>query len=187
MELSVCAHGVMAGTHCEACLHERRSTRPRVQQPEPTGHPRQNPAELAAQLGGVVDTCPHGTPLSEPCGTCRQGWQEGDHKREVATRMATLPPPGLSPAEAVYGLLGWLTSREQPVTFSVRHGATEAGNAAAEFCEANGLGDPRLGWERNLTHPTGPPTDHEAALVERPAGHDDESPPTDPSTSAASV
>lgn len=163
MESSVCAHGVMTGTHCEACVHERTSTRPAV-------HPRQNPAELAAQLGGVVDTCHHGTPLSEPCGTCRKGWHEGDQKREVATRMAALPAPGLSPSEAVYGLMGWLTSRDEAVTMSAHHEASTAAQLADEFCKANGLGDPRIGWEKHLTHPAGPPTDHEAPEVERPAG-----------------
>lgn len=168
METSVCDHGALAGTHCSAC-YEAYARRGQVSEVR-------SPAALAHQLGGVLDTCPHGVPLSAPCPTCLGGVRPNEHEHAVATSMVTVAPYGLSAAEAVYGLLGWLTSRENAATFSSRHNACEAADVAKAFCEANGLGDCRPGWERKLIHPEGPQTDHMASIVAsaattgRPAG-----------------
>lgn len=59
----------------------------------------------------------------------------------------------LKGSEAVYGLLSWLTVRNEVVIFSAKHDAAIAANLAKEFCEANNLPDPRDGWQNNLTHP----------------------------------
>lgn len=42
---------------------------------------------------------------------------------------------------------------EVPVTFSSKHDAQPAAELAKEFCERNGLIEPRDGWEKNLAHP----------------------------------
>ena len=62
----------------------------------------------------------------------------------------------LTASEALFGFMGWLTSREEVTPeFSSKHDASEAANLVAEFCEKNDLDDPRSGWENNLTHPDG--------------------------------
>jgi hypothetical protein len=48
------------------------------------------------------------------------------------------------PAEALYVFMGWLTRREQPVTFSSETGSPEAAQLVAEFCEHNKLPDPDM-------------------------------------------
>lgn len=60
----------------------------------------------------------------------------------------------LTAAEALYGFMGWLTCREQAVTFGAHHEASTAAELVAEFCKANGLGDvSREDWHKFLTHP----------------------------------
>lgn len=59
----------------------------------------------------------------------------------------------LSGSEAVYGLLGYLTSRIEPVTFSGKHDASPAANLADQFCEVNSLAEPRESWNKRLKHP----------------------------------
>jgi len=59
----------------------------------------------------------------------------------------------LSASEAIYGLLGWLTSRNKTVTFSAKHDASIAAELADEFCIANNLTFPRDDFHTNLIHP----------------------------------
>jgi hypothetical protein len=61
----------------------------------------------------------------------------------------------LSGSEAVYGLLGWLTSRSESVTFSDKDDASPAANLADQFCKVNNLTEPREGWGKKLKHPHG--------------------------------
>lgn len=62
----------------------------------------------------------------------------------------------LSPSEAVYGMMGWLTSRNEVTkAMSSRHNATQAATLADEFCKVNNLSDPRDGWHKALIHPVG--------------------------------
>ncbi len=61
----------------------------------------------------------------------------------------------LSASEAVYGLLGWLTCRDEPVTFSAKHNACIAADLAAKFCKANNLSEPKGDWSTHLIHPKG--------------------------------
>lgn len=65
---------------------------------------------------------------------------------------ATLPR--MNAAEAVYGIMGWLTSRDQVTTLSAHHNAGDAADLAAEFVEVNQLGAVTSSWPQNLTHPT---------------------------------
>ena len=62
----------------------------------------------------------------------------------------------LNGAEAVFGFMGWLTSRvDVSGPFSGCHNAAEAAELCAEFCKANGLVVKRNSkFYRILKHPT---------------------------------
>jgi hypothetical protein len=63
----------------------------------------------------------------------------------------------LTATEALYGFMGWLTSRKTEVTLSGHHDAAVAAELVAEFVKANGLGDvSREDWNKFLTHPSDP-------------------------------
>ena len=59
----------------------------------------------------------------------------------------------LSAAEALYGFVAWLTSLDQPVTFSGHHEAGIGAELVSEFCKANGLPEPRTDWTKALKTP----------------------------------
>ena len=59
----------------------------------------------------------------------------------------------LSASEALFGFMAWLTTREEPVTFSSQHDASKAAELVGLFCKANGLEDPREGWTGLLKFP----------------------------------
>lgn len=59
----------------------------------------------------------------------------------------------LSASEALYGFMGWLTTRDEVVTFSCRHNASKSVDLVREFSDSNSLKEPRDGWEKNLVHP----------------------------------
>ena len=63
------------------------------------------------------------------------------------------PGENVTPADAVYGLMAWLTGREEPVTLSARHGAAIAADLAAAFCESNGLTRFSVSYPHNLKYP----------------------------------
>jgi hypothetical protein len=69
---------------------------------------------------------------------------------------APADPDQLSPSEAVYGVLGWLTSQPNPVTFSSKHEAGTAAMLAGDFCALNHLAPPREDWSKNLVYPMKP-------------------------------
>ena len=60
-------------------------------------------------------------------------------------------------SEALYGLMGWLTSRSERTILSSSDDAGIAVELVAEFCEANHLAEPREGWHNNLVHPESQP------------------------------
>lgn len=59
----------------------------------------------------------------------------------------------LTASEALFGFAGWLTSRQEVVTFSRTHDAAKAADLVAEFMKENKLPYPRDHWVRNLVHP----------------------------------
>ena len=59
----------------------------------------------------------------------------------------------LTGAEAIYGFIGWLTSRDKTTIMSSKHDASKPVDLIAEFCETNSLSDPREDWTKNLTRP----------------------------------
>lgn len=60
----------------------------------------------------------------------------------------------LTPAEAVFGVFAWLTTRKESVTLSSCHDSATAAELAARFCAANDLGECRESWPENLVHPS---------------------------------
>jgi len=76
-----------------------------------------------------------------------------DVKRTVAIIEADRAATPLNAAEVVYGLLAWLTCRDEVTTLSARHDASVAADLAAQFCKTNKLGDVSSSWPGNLIHP----------------------------------
>jgi hypothetical protein len=57
----------------------------------------------------------------------------------------------VSPSEALFGFMGWLTSREERSgPFSARHDAGAAALLVGEYCKEQGFADPREGWKENI-------------------------------------
>lgn len=59
----------------------------------------------------------------------------------------------LSASEALYGFIGWLTTRKASITLSETHNAVEAADLVKKFCSVNQLEDPRDNWPSRLIHP----------------------------------
>jgi hypothetical protein len=59
----------------------------------------------------------------------------------------------LSASEALYGFMGWLTTREEVSIFSANDNAGEAARLIDMFCKTNNLESPRDGWEKNFEFP----------------------------------
>jgi hypothetical protein len=71
----------------------------------------------------------------------------------LAARAALAEPPaapGLSPSEAVYGFAGWLTCRDEPVTFGSAHDAALPAELVDAFCKSHGLEPTREQWADGL-------------------------------------
>lgn len=69
------------------------------------------------------------------------------------------------PSEALYSFAGWLTGRNEAVTFSANHESGIAAELVNAFCKANDFDSPRDGiWPGNVKHPPaadgGQPHDH---------------------------
>ena len=60
----------------------------------------------------------------------------------------------LTATEALFGFMGWLTTRDKPVTLSAVHDASAAAELVNQFCKENELGDvSREDWHKFLKHP----------------------------------
>ena len=70
----------------------------------------------------------------------------------------------LSAIEALYGFMGWLTTRKRAVTFSSAHEAALAGQLISRFASVQKLGNPRGDWDDDLV----PMADHEILLGDEP-------------------
>ena len=80
------------------------------------------------------------------CDSCE--WTSGGE--QIAMRRVD----EITAAEALYGFMGWLTSRETVTPeLSAKHNAAIAAELVDKFCKANELRDPRDGWEKTLKHP----------------------------------
>jgi len=67
--------------------------------------------------------------------------------------LKALDRDSLSASEALYGFMGWLTTRDEVTLLHSQSNASKAAELVTEFCEANGLKEPRGGWSQDLVHP----------------------------------
>lgn len=82
--------------------------------------------------------------------TTRWAWQAWQYR---ATLSQAQPAAGeaLTAAEALFGFMGWLTCRDEAVTFSGRHEASRAAELVSEYIDAQGLEPVRDGvYPKNL-------------------------------------
>ncbi len=61
----------------------------------------------------------------------------------------------LTASEALFGFVGWLTTREEKTVFSSIDDASIGVELIKQFCDENKLNSPREGWQNNLIHPSG--------------------------------
>lgn len=56
-------------------------------------------------------------------------------------------------SEALFGFIGWMTTREEELTIGARHDAAEWAMLVDDYVTSNNLTNPRDGWENNLRTP----------------------------------
>lgn len=56
----------------------------------------------------------------------------------------------LTASEALFGFVGWLTTRPEPTVLSGHHDAGAPADRVGEFMKANQLSEPRDGWQHKL-------------------------------------
>ena len=61
----------------------------------------------------------------------------------------------LNAAEAVYGFVGWLTSREERTVMSAKDDCAPIAELIKRFCTENNLPEVSDQWPLNLIHPSG--------------------------------
>ena len=59
-------------------------------------------------------------------------------------------PQQVTPAAAIYAFAGWLTCREDAVTFGARHDAALVAELVDEFCRSQGFEGPDGDWTAAL-------------------------------------
>jgi len=64
-----------------------------------------------------------------------------------------VPDKPLTASEALFGFVGWITTREEAVTASFTHNAAVWADLVREYCRANDLAEPRENWHANLSYP----------------------------------
>lgn len=57
--------------------------------------------------------------------------------------------PKVLPSEAIYGLLAWLSARDEATILSATNDASVAAEIAKQYCKAQGYEDPRDGHYPN--------------------------------------
>ena len=60
----------------------------------------------------------------------------------------------LTGSEAIFGFVGWLTTRKERTVMSSKDDCAGIPELVTEFCETNGLPEPRTDWADNLVHPS---------------------------------
>jgi len=60
----------------------------------------------------------------------------------------------LSPSEALYSMLGWLSTRKGTLKIGAKHNCGNIAVLIGKFCEANDLAEPRERWNKIGTHKT---------------------------------
>ena len=61
----------------------------------------------------------------------------------------------LSPSEALFSMLGWLSTRKGTLKIGAKHATCgQLAELVGKFCEANNLAEPRERWNKMSTHKT---------------------------------
>lgn len=60
----------------------------------------------------------------------------------------------LSSSEALYGFIGWLTSRKEQIKIASKDDATKPLHLVSAFCKENNLPELREGWSKILVMPS---------------------------------
>lgn len=71
----------------------------------------------------------------------------------------------LNAAEAVYGFVGWLTTREERTVMSAKDDCAPIAELIKSFCTENNLPEVSDQWPLNLIHPSGEVAVPNAALT----------------------
>ena len=62
--------------------------------------------------------------------------------------------PRITPGEALFGFIGWLTTRDEPITMSANHDAAKPTDLVVEWMRENDIEMPREGvFANNIKHP----------------------------------
>jgi hypothetical protein len=95
--------------------------------------------------------------LAEFMERCLNAFESASKRREdwYGHHLSIGSQDGLTASEAVFGVLAWLTTREEPLTVGCGHECGVIASLAQEFCDANHLRPPRETWADNLIHPSG--------------------------------
>ena len=105
-------------------------------------------ADAAEALWGVVANVSAGNWDKQS-----MGWKEAAaNAREDYHEAAKL----LSPSEALFSLLGWLTTRKGTLKIGAKHATCgQLAELIGKFCELNRLGEPRESWNKDcgVKHP----------------------------------
>lgn len=80
-------------------------------------------------------------------------WDENLHLADILEKHLAKYLDKLTASEALFGFVGWLTSRDEVSVFSARHEASLAAQLVNEFCKVNNLATLRDHWHENLVHP----------------------------------
>jgi len=87
--------------------------------------------------------------LSEACPHNGMKWGDSECECNLENRMKDK----LSPSEALYGFVVWLTTRPKKTVMSSSSDAAPIADLVRDFIKTNKLTDPKNGWEKNLIHP----------------------------------
>ena len=61
----------------------------------------------------------------------------------------------LKASEAIYGFVGWLTTRKEKTVMGSDSDCAVVADLVKQFCEVNKLSEPSEKWSDNLIHPDG--------------------------------
>ncbi|KKL70064.1 hypothetical protein LCGC14_2108630 [marine sediment metagenome] len=59
----------------------------------------------------------------------------------------------ISASEALFGFMGWLTTRDETLMIGAQHECSPVADVVKEFCDANSLEEPRDNWHHHFVHP----------------------------------
>jgi len=98
---------------------------------------------------------------------CARDWYGLVPKEVDSMRINSEPEPSIEKtrvtnAEAIMGFSAWLTTRDEVITASSKHDASQWANAAAEFSKVNGFDEFTRNYPDNLTFPK----DNEPVIVD---------------------